>query len=103
MILDHNIVECESVQSMNVVEDLPDIKQLRAELNVLGGSDSPPADLIMPTDYYLSTPSYSPIFSPAYSPSMSPLTINIDSESEHGYTPPQQDGPIITRVAEIFN
>ena len=28
MILDHNIVECESVQSMNVVEDLPDINQV---------------------------------------------------------------------------
>ena len=75
MILDHDIVECESVQSMNVVEDLPDINQIRAELNVLGGSDSPLADFIMPTDYYPSTPRYPPA-SPAYSPSMSPLTIN---------------------------
>ena len=40
---------------------------------------------------------------PAYSPSISTITINIDSESEHSYTPPQQDGPIITRAAEIFN
>ena len=103
MILDHNIVDCEIVQSMNVVEDLPDINQLRAELNVLGGSGSPPAEFIMPTDYYPSTPRYSPISSPAYSPSMSPHTINIDSESEHGYTPPQHDDPIITRAAEIFN
>ena len=87
---------------MNVVEDLPDINQVRAELNVLGGSDSPSADFIMPIDYYHSTPRYSPV-SPAYSPSMSTITINIDSESEHGYTPPQQDGPIITRAAEIFN
>ena len=90
MILDHNIVECESVHDMNVVDDLPDINQLRAELNVLGGSDSPPADFNMPTDYYPSTPIYTPISSPVYSPSMSPLTINIDSESEHGFTPPQQ-------------
>ena len=101
MILDHDIVECESVQSMNVVPDLPDINQVRAELNILGGSDSPPANFIMPTDYYPSTPRYSPA-SPAYSPSMSPLTINTDNESEHGYTPPQQDGPIITRAADIF-
>ena len=85
------------------MEDLPDIKQVRAELNVLGGSDSPPADFIMPTDYYPSTPRHSPASSPAYSPSMSTITINIDGESEHGYTPPQQDGPIITRAAEIFN
>ena len=52
MILDHDIVECESVQSMKVVESLPDINQVRAELNVLGGSDSPPAYFVMPTDYY---------------------------------------------------
>ena len=102
MILDHNIVECESVQSMNVVEDLPDINQVRTELNVLGGSDSPPADFIMPIDYYPASPRYSPV-SPVYSPSMSTITLNIDSESEHGYTPPQQDGPIITREADIFN
>ena len=99
MIIDHNIVECESVNNdMNV---LPDINQLRAELNVLGRSDSPPPDFVMPTDYYPSTPRYSPISSPAYSPSMSP--INIDSESEHGNTPPQNDGPIITRGSEIFD
>ena len=72
MILDHNIVEFESVQSdMNVVEDLPDFNQLRAKLTVLGGSDSPPPNFDMPTDYYPSTPRYSPISSPAYSPSMS--------------------------------
>ena len=84
MIIDHNIVECESINNdMNV---LPDSNQLRAELNVLSRSDSPPPDFVMPTDYYPSTPRYSPISSPAYSPSMSP--INIDSESEHGNTPP---------------
>ena len=79
MILDHNIVECENVQSMNVVEEMPDINQVRAELNVLGESDSPPVDFIMPTDYYPSTPRYSPASSPAYSPNMSTITINIDS------------------------
>ena len=41
--------------------------------------------------------------SPAYSPSMSPLTISIDSDSEHGNTPPQNDGPIVTRETEIFD
>ena len=76
MILDHNIVECESVNSdMNVVEDLPDFNQLRAELTVLGGSDSPPPNFDMPTDYYPSIPRYSPISFPAYSPSMSPINI----------------------------
>ena len=100
MIIDHDI-ECESVQSANVVPDLPDINQVRAELNLLGGTDSPPADFIMPTDYYPSTPRYSPA-SPSVSPNMSPLTINTDNESVHGYTPPQQDGPIITRAADIF-
>ena len=48
----------------------------------------------------------SPLYSPA-SPteqdmSMSPITVNTDTESEHGFTPPQQDGPIITRGADIF-
>ena len=59
-------VQSESVQSANVVPDLPDINQVRAELNILGGSDSPPADFVMPTDYYPATPRYSPA-SPAYS------------------------------------
>ena len=34
---------------------------------------------------------------------MSPLTINKDSDSEHGNTPPQNDGPIVTRGTEIFD
>ena len=106
MIIDYDI-ECESdsVQSANVDLNLPDINQVRAELNLLGGSDSPPADFIMPTDYYPATPVYSPAspsFSPSVSPNMSPITANTDNESEHGMTPPQQDGPIITRAADIF-
>ena len=102
MILDYDIVECESVNSdMNVVDELPDFNQLRAELTVLEGSDSPPPNFVMPTDYTPSIPRYSSMSSPAYSPSMSP--INIDSESEHGNTPPQNHGPIITRATEIFN
>ena len=106
MIVDHDILcENESVQSANVVPDLPDINQVRAELNILGGSDSPPADFVMPTDYYPATPRYSPA-SPAYSPNvstnMSPLTVNTNNESEHGFTPLQQDGLIITRAADIF-
>ena len=59
----------------------------------------------MPTDYYPATPRYSPAspsFSPSVSPNMSPLTVNTDNESEYDMTPPQQDGPIITRAADIF-
>ena len=85
MIIDHDI-ECEndSVQSANVVPDLPDINQVRAELNLIGGSASPPADFIMPTDYYPASPRYSPAspsFSLSVSPNMSPLTVNTDNES----------------------
>ena len=104
MILDYDIVGTESVNNdMNVLDELPDINQLRAELNVLGGSDSSPSNFVMPTNYSPATPRYSPVASPAYSPSMSPLTINIDSDSEHGNTPPQNDGPIVTRGTEMFN
>ena len=60
---------------------------------MLGRSDSPPPDFVMPTNY---TPT-----SPAYSPRHSP--INITSDSEYGYTPPQNDSPIITRASEIFD
>ena len=62
MIIDHDIVECESesVQNANVEPDLPDINQLRVELNIIGRSDGPPVDFIMPTDYYPATPRYSP-------------------------------------------
>ena len=49
MIIDYDIdFDSESVQSANVEPDLPDINQVRAELNLLGGSDRPPADSIMP-------------------------------------------------------
>ena len=102
MIINYDIeCESESVQSANVESDLLDINQIRAELNLLGGTDSPPADFITPTDYYPATPRYSPA-SPSVSPHMSPLTISTDNESVHGYSPPQQDGPIITRAADIF-
>ena len=102
--LDYDIVRSESVNNdMNVLNELPDINQLKAEFNVLGRSDSPPPDFVMPTNYTPATPRYSPVASPAYSPSISPLTINTDSESEHGNTPPQNDGPIITRGSEKFN
>ena len=101
MIIDYDIVECESVNTNNNdLDELPDINQLRAELTVLGGSDSPPPNFVMPTNYTPASPRYSPA-SPAYSPSQSP--INIDSDSEHGNTPPQNDGPIVTRASEIFD
>ena len=77
---------------------LPDIDTVMAELNVLGGDQSPPADFVMPTDYYPASPIYSPA-SPAeqnaqstsMSPTNSTMTINnnTDSESEHGFTPAQ--------------
>ena len=96
----------ESVNEPSVNEiPLPDRDTVMAELNVLGGDQSPPADFVMPTDYYPASPIYSPA-SPAeqnaQSPSMSPtnsiITVNnnTDSESEHGFTPAQNDGPIIT-------
>ena len=101
MIIDYDIVECESVNTNNNdLDELPDINQLRAELTVLGGSDSPPPNFVVPTNYTPASPRYSPA-SPAYSPSQSP--INIDSDSEHGNTPPQNDGPIVTRASEIFD
>ena len=105
MIIDHDLVECESVQSMNEVPELPEFDDVRAELNVLGGTDSPPADFVMPTDYYPASPIYSPAspsYSPSMSPNMSPLTVNTDNGSEHGFTPPQQDSPIVTRGVDIF-
>ena len=95
-----NNVVTESVNNTVDIDELPDINQLRAELTLLGGSDSPPHDFVMPTNYTPSTPVYSPT-SPAYSPRHSP--ININSDSEHGYTPPQNDSPIITRASQIFD
>ena len=62
----------------------------------------------MPDDYYPASSIYSPA-SPAeqsvsMSPTSSPVTINIDTdtESDHGFSPPQQDGPNITRGDDIF-
>ena len=50
---------------------LPDIDTVMAELNVLGGDQSPPADFVMPTDYYPAYPIYSPA-SPAEQIAQSP-------------------------------
>ena len=93
----------ESVNEPSVNEiPLPDRDTVMAELNVLGGDQSPPADFVMPTDYYPASPIYSPASPAAQSSSMSPtnsiITVNnnTDSESEHGFTPAQNDGPIIT-------
>ena len=92
-------------RGMNEVPELLEFDDVRAELNVLGGTDSPPADFVMPTDYYPASPKYSPA-SPSYSPSMSPnkspLTVNTYYGSEHGFTPPKQDSPIVTRGVDIF-
>ena len=93
------IVNTESINNGNDLDELPDINQLRAELTLLGGSDSPPPNIVMPTNYKPASPRYSPA-SPAYSPSQSP--INIDSDSDHGYTPPQNDSPIVTGASEYL-
>ena len=61
-----NNVVTENVNDTVDIVELPDINQLRAELKLLGGSDSPPHDFVMPTNYIPSTPVYSPA-SPAYS------------------------------------
>ena len=49
MIIDCDIIESESVN--NDLDELPDINQLRAELTILGGSDSPPPNFIAPANY----------------------------------------------------
>ena len=109
MVIDYDLdLDSMNEKSVNEIPALPDIDTLRAELNVLGGNESPPADFVMPENYYPASPIYSPA-SPAelsvnMSPTNSPVIINIDTdtESEHGYTPPQQDGPFVTRGADIF-
>ena len=75
MIIDYDTVECESVNTNNNdLDELPDINQLRAELTVLGGSDSPPPNFVVPTNYTPACPSYSPA-SPANSPSQTLILI----------------------------
>ena len=83
-------IDCDiDLDSVNEIP-LPDIDTVMAELNVLGGDQIPPADFVMPTDYYPASPIYSPA-SPAeqsvQSPSNSIITINnnTDSEFEHGF------------------
>ena len=53
MISQNNIevVNTESVNNSNDLDELPDINQLRAELTLLGGSDSPPPDFVMPNNH----------------------------------------------------
>ena len=57
MIIDYDIVDSESVNNnSNDLVELPDINQLRAELTVLGGSDSPPPNFVAPTNYTPASP-----------------------------------------------
>ena len=103
MIIDCDIdLDSMNEHSVNEIPALPDLETLRAELNVLGRNESPPANFVMPENYYPASPTYSPASPNEQSANMSPVTINIDTESEHGFSPPQQDGPIITRGADIF-
>ena len=61
MIIDYDIVDSESVNTNNNdLDGLPDIYQLRAELTVLGGSDSPPPNFVAPSNYTPASPRYSP-------------------------------------------
>ena len=61
------IVNNESVNNSNGLDELLDINQLRAELTLLGGSDSPPPNFVMPTNYTPASPRYS-LASPALVP-----------------------------------
>ena len=109
MIIDCHIdLDSLNEQNVNEIPVWPDFETVRAELNVLGGNDSPPADFVMPENYYPATPIYSSASPAVQSASMSPtnstITINnnTDTESEHGFSPAQKDGPIITRGDDIF-
>ena len=107
MIIDCDIgLDSLNEPSVNEIPALPDIDTVMAELNVLGGDQSPPADFVMPTGYYPASPIYSPaspaeqsVQSASMSPTNSTITINnnTDTESEHGFSPAQNDGPIVTR------
>ena len=46
----------------NDLVEMPEINQLRAELTVLGGSDSPLPNFVAPTNYTPASPRYSPWF-----------------------------------------
>ena len=107
MIIDCDIdLDSLNEPSVNEIPALPDFDTVMAELNVLGGDQNPPADFVMPEDYYPASPIYSPaspaeqsVQSASMSPTNSTITINnnTDTESEHGFSPAQNDGPIVTR------
>ena len=85
MIIDCDIdLDSMNEQSVNEIPALPDLETLRAELNVLGGNESPPADFVMPDNYYPASPIYSPASPNEQNANMTPVTINTDTESEHG-------------------
>ena len=75
MVIDYDLdLDSMNEKSVNEIPALPDIDTLRAELNVLGGNESPPADFVMPENYYPASPTYSPVI----------INIDTDTESEHG-------------------
>ena len=91
--------------SDNELPDLPtDMDVLRAELTPVSGLANPlasPQHVSVPDNYSPATIIYLPT-SPDYSPSQSPM--NIDSESEHGFTPDyNSDLPITTRASDKFD
>lgn len=93
------------VSDVNEVSDLTvNIDELRAELTPVGWLTIPPVippqHVNVPANYRPATSIYSPT-SLDYSPSQN--SVHVDSENEHGFTPPQNsDGPITTRASDIF-
>ena len=67
MVIDNDL-DLDSMNEPSVNENpalppLPDIETVRAELNILGGNQSPPADFVMPENYFPASPIYSPCLS----------------------------------------
>ena len=79
------------------------VNELRAELTPVGWLSNPQScsqHASVSVNYRPATPIYSPT-SPDHSPSQSP--VHVDSESEHGYTPPHNsDMPITASISEMF-
>ena len=89
---------------MIIWSDLPvSIDELRAELIPVGWLTIPPAShpqhVNVPANYRPATSIYPPT-SFYYSPSQSP--VHVESESEHGFTPPHNsDGTLTTSASDM--
>ena len=89
---------------MDSDNELPDLDELRAELaprSWLTMSNMNIDNVNIPDNYSPRSPRYSPT-SPVHSPS--PIQIDSENESEHGFTPPNNNNdPIITRAVDMFD